>query len=127
MSDIEDKVAREAMSEWSRGDAAGDIDGQTERSKWAGAHKSMWATSEFQNFRSGELLNFNSTFSRFLLFSALSCSSHISPPLTVETAIASECDIIAISHATRLSSQEKQSRLNSEVFASREAGFSNRE
>jgi len=94
------------MSEWSRGDA-GDIDGQTERSKWAGAHKSMWATSEFQNFRSGELLNFNSTFSRFLLFSALSCSSHISPPLTVETAIASECDIIAISHATRLSSQEE--------------------
>jgi len=33
-SDIEDKVAREAMSEWSRGDAS-DIDGQTKRSNGA--------------------------------------------------------------------------------------------
>jgi hypothetical protein len=48
MSDIEGKVAREAMSEWSRGDAS-DIDGKTERSRWAGAHESMWASSEFQN------------------------------------------------------------------------------
>ena len=47
-SDIEGKVAREAMSERSRGDAS-DIDGQTERSKWAGAHESTWVTSEFQN------------------------------------------------------------------------------
>ena len=51
ISDIEGRVAREAMSEWSRGDAS-DIDGQTDRSKWAGAHESMWATSEFQCFRS---------------------------------------------------------------------------
>ena len=28
------------MSEWSRGDAS-DIDGQTKRSKWAGAHESI--------------------------------------------------------------------------------------
>ena len=34
MSDIEGKVAREAMSEWSRGDAS-DIDGQTDRSNGA--------------------------------------------------------------------------------------------
>jgi len=47
MSDIEGKVARGAMSERSRGDA-GDIDGQTDRSKWAGAHESTWVTSEFQ-------------------------------------------------------------------------------
>src|SRR6184192_2408630 len=34
------KTAREAASEWSRR-AARDIDGKTERSKWAGAHESM--------------------------------------------------------------------------------------
>ena len=49
-SDIEGKVAREAMSEWSRR-AVDDIDGKTERSRWAGAHESMWATSEFQSKR----------------------------------------------------------------------------
>jgi hypothetical protein len=37
---IEGKVAREAMSEWSRGDAS-DIDGETERSICAGAHESI--------------------------------------------------------------------------------------
>jgi hypothetical protein len=47
ISDIEGKAAREAVSERSRRDAS-DIDGQTERSKWAGAHESTWATSEFQ-------------------------------------------------------------------------------
>jgi len=74
-SDIEGKVAREAASEWSRR-AVDDIDGKTGRSngtfeksdiegkaamgsseragkrtsfKWAGAHESMWATSEFQS------------------------------------------------------------------------------
>ncbi len=47
MSDIEGKAARVAMSEWSRREAC-DIDGQTDRSKWAGAHESMRATSEFQ-------------------------------------------------------------------------------
>jgi hypothetical protein len=36
-----------AASEWSRGDAS-DIDGQTERSKWAGAHESTWEATEFQ-------------------------------------------------------------------------------
>jgi hypothetical protein len=51
-NDIEGKVARETMSEWSRGDAS-DIDGKTERSKWAGAHESMWAMSEFQSKRLG--------------------------------------------------------------------------
>jgi hypothetical protein len=35
------------VSERSRGDAS-DIDGQAERSKWAGAHESTWATNEFQ-------------------------------------------------------------------------------
>ena len=39
ISDIEDKATRVGASEWSRGDAS-DIDGQTERSKWAGAHES---------------------------------------------------------------------------------------
>ena len=48
MGDIEGKTAREAASERSRGDA-GDIDGQTDRSKWAGAHESIRATSEFQS------------------------------------------------------------------------------
>jgi hypothetical protein len=37
---------RVGASEWSRR-AASDIDGKTERSKWAGAHESMRATSEF--------------------------------------------------------------------------------
>jgi hypothetical protein len=46
-SDIEGKTERDAASEWSRR-AARDIDGKTERSKWAGAHESMRATSEFQ-------------------------------------------------------------------------------
>jgi hypothetical protein len=41
------KTARVAPSERSRGDAS-DIDGQTERSKWAGAHESTWERSEFQ-------------------------------------------------------------------------------
>jgi hypothetical protein len=35
-------------SEWRRGDAT-DIDGQTVRSKWAGAHESMRAASKFQS------------------------------------------------------------------------------
>ena len=39
--------ARIAAMEWSRRDAS-DIDGQTDRSKWAGAHESMQATTEFQ-------------------------------------------------------------------------------
>ena len=53
MSDIEGSepdshlAARVAVSEWSRGDAR-DIDGQAERPKWAGAHESTWAASEFQ-------------------------------------------------------------------------------
>jgi hypothetical protein len=59
MRDIEGKAVRpdfrvggmsgrtKAASEWSRGEAS-DIDGQTDRSKWAGAHESMWATSEFR-------------------------------------------------------------------------------
>jgi hypothetical protein len=47
-SDIEGKTTRVGASEWSRGDAS-DIDGQTERSKWAGAHESTWATNEFQS------------------------------------------------------------------------------
>ena len=37
---VQDKVVREAVSEWSRGDAS-DIDGQTERSKQTGAHESI--------------------------------------------------------------------------------------
>src|SRR6266480_6836192 len=44
-SDIEGKTTRVGPSEWSRVDAS-DIDGQTERSKWAGAHESTWATNE---------------------------------------------------------------------------------
>jgi hypothetical protein len=47
ISDIEGKAARVAASERSRGDAS-DIDGQTERLKWAGAHEATRATSEFQ-------------------------------------------------------------------------------
>jgi hypothetical protein len=47
ISHIEGKTAREAASKRSRGDAS-DMDGQTERSKWAGAHESMRAASEFQ-------------------------------------------------------------------------------
>ena len=35
ISDIEGKATRVGAREWSRGDAS-DIDGQTERSKWAG-------------------------------------------------------------------------------------------
>src|ERR1051326_1096780 len=31
---------------------ASDIDGQTERSKWGGAHESTWAANEFQAFTS---------------------------------------------------------------------------
>src|SRR6266446_6524256 len=31
--------------------------GKTERSKWAGAHESVWATSEFQSFRSWAALS----------------------------------------------------------------------
>jgi len=50
MSDIEGKAAREAVSERSRGDAS-DIDGQTERSKWAGAHESTRAVKEFQKIK----------------------------------------------------------------------------
>ena len=48
ISDIEGKAARVAASEWTRR-AVGDIDGETERSRWAGAHESMRATSEFQS------------------------------------------------------------------------------
>ena len=47
ISDIEGKVTRVGAGEWSRGDES-DIDGQTARSKCAGAHKSMRAASEFQ-------------------------------------------------------------------------------
>jgi hypothetical protein len=46
ISDIEGKVARVAAREWSRG-AASDIDGQTERSKWAGAHESIGKRTSF--------------------------------------------------------------------------------
>ena len=38
MSDMEGKVTR-VGARWSRGDAS-DIDGQTERLQWAGAHES---------------------------------------------------------------------------------------
>ena len=48
VSDIEGKAARVTASEWSRR-AARDIDGKTERSKWAGAHESMRATSDFND------------------------------------------------------------------------------
>ncbi|HEY4257740.1 MAG TPA: hypothetical protein VGM66_11030, partial [Candidatus Udaeobacter sp.] len=48
ISNIEGKVARVGASEPSRGDAS-EIDGQTERSKCAGAHESTWGTSEFQS------------------------------------------------------------------------------
>jgi hypothetical protein len=54
MSDTEGKAAREAASERGRrasfNGAGGisDIDGQTERSKWTGAHESTWAANEFQ-------------------------------------------------------------------------------
>lgn len=44
-SDMAGEAARVAVEP--SGDAS-DIDGQTERSKWAGAHESIWATSEFQ-------------------------------------------------------------------------------
>ena len=47
ISDIEGKETRLGASERSGGDAC-DIDGQTERSKWAGAHESTWAANEFQ-------------------------------------------------------------------------------
>ena len=47
ISDIEGKATRVGASERSGGDAC-DIDGQTERSKWAGAHESTWAANEFQ-------------------------------------------------------------------------------
>jgi hypothetical protein len=47
ISDIEGKATRVGASEWSRGDAS-DIDGQTGRSKWAGAHESPWVANEFQ-------------------------------------------------------------------------------
>ena len=40
-------VTRVGARERSRGDAS-DIDGQTERSQWAGAHKSTRAANEFQ-------------------------------------------------------------------------------
>jgi hypothetical protein len=46
ISDIEGKAERVAASEWSRR-AAGDIDGQTERSKWAGAHESIGQRASF--------------------------------------------------------------------------------
>ena len=39
-------AARVAASEWSRGDAS-DIDGKTERSKWAGAHESIGKRASF--------------------------------------------------------------------------------
>jgi hypothetical protein len=48
VSDLEGKAARVAASEWSRW-AAGDIDGQAERPKRAGARESMWATSDFND------------------------------------------------------------------------------
>ena len=47
VNDMEGKVTRVGASERSRGDAS-DIDGQTERSKWAGAHESTREESEFQ-------------------------------------------------------------------------------
>jgi hypothetical protein len=53
---IEEKAARVAASEWSRREAC-DIDGQTDRSKWAGAHESMRATSEFQLFELAKALD----------------------------------------------------------------------
>jgi hypothetical protein len=42
------KVARVAASEWSRR-AAGDIDGQAERPKWAGAHESTGKRTSFNS------------------------------------------------------------------------------
>jgi hypothetical protein len=48
VSATEGKAARVAASEWSRR-AARDIDGKTERSKWPGAHESMWGTSDFND------------------------------------------------------------------------------
>ena len=47
-SEIEGKTARVAASEWSRWDAS-DIDGQTERSKWAGAHESIGKRASFKS------------------------------------------------------------------------------
>jgi hypothetical protein len=46
ISDIEGKVARVAASERSCR-AARDIDGRTERSKWAGAHESIGKRTSF--------------------------------------------------------------------------------
>jgi hypothetical protein len=43
---IEGKAVRVAASERSRGDAS-DVDGQTERSKWAGAHESIGRRASF--------------------------------------------------------------------------------
>ena len=47
ISEIEGKVG-EGSDERMEPREACDIDGQTERSKRAGAHESTWATSEFQ-------------------------------------------------------------------------------
>ena len=47
IAEIEGKATRVGANEWSRR-AARDIDGKTKRSKWAGAHESTRATSEFQ-------------------------------------------------------------------------------
>ena len=49
-SDQRKKPRWVAASERSRR-AARDIDGKTERSKWAGAHESTWAANEFQLLR----------------------------------------------------------------------------
>jgi hypothetical protein len=48
ISDIERKIARVATREWSGG-AARDIDGETDRSKWAGAHESIWKRASFKS------------------------------------------------------------------------------
>jgi hypothetical protein len=53
-------VTRVGASEWSRGHAS-DIDGQTERSKWAGAHESVWAASKFQLKRMSRANGMNET------------------------------------------------------------------
>jgi hypothetical protein len=47
VNDMSGNATRVGVSERSRGDAS-DIDGQTERSKWAGAHESTREVSEFQ-------------------------------------------------------------------------------
>src|SRR5207249_3972746 len=48
---IESDRVHDAWHRMNGANGVSDIDGQTERSQWAGAHKSMWATNEFQSRR----------------------------------------------------------------------------